>query len=126
MGPSSMVAAVSEDIGRLAERANVMLNVGGDDVGIPFLTKPMLDLWVHALHGSNPFLIVSWPDDEFRFVQTYRGAPGEFSLQYCDGPEADLMGTTVDAPGAVVDLIWDWIHDDRSRLDGLDGWKTVR
>src|SRR5262245_15623788 len=54
--PGSMVAAVIENIGRLSERASVRLNVGGDDVGIPFLTKPMLDLWVHALHGSNPFL----------------------------------------------------------------------
>ena len=101
------------------------LNVGGDDLAIPFVTKSMLDLWVHALHGPNPFLIVARTTDELRFIQTYRNTPGDFLLEYRDGDEADVMSTTVDAPGAVVDLVWDWIHDDRTGLDRLAGWEAV-
>ncbi|WP_238007514.1 hypothetical protein KZZ52_18755 [Dactylosporangium sp. AC04546] len=108
----------------MPERANVTLNVGGDDLGIPFLTRSMLDLWVHALHGSNPFLIVGRTDDDRRFIQTYRNAPAAFTLQYRDGAEADVMSTEVDAPGAVADLIWDWVHDDRTRLDRL-AWENA-
>jgi hypothetical protein len=107
------------------ERAQVTLNVGGDDLRVPFLTKAMLDLWVHALHGGNPFLIVGRPGDDCRFVQTYRNAPADFSLEYRDGEDAPVRSTTVEGPGIVVDLIWDWVRGDRARLDGLGGWETA-
>ena len=87
----------------------VRLNVGGDDLGLPFVTRPMLDLWVHALHGGNPFLIVDRADDPLRFVQTYRNGPGDYTLEYRDGADAEIRSTTIDAPGTVVDLIWEWI-----------------
>lgn len=106
--------------------SNVRLNVGGDDLGIPILTRSMLDLWVHALHGGNPFLIVSRAEDDLRFIQTYRNGPGNFTLEYRDGAEVGNMSTTVDAPGTVVELIWDWIHDDRTRLHRIEGWAAVR
>ncbi|UWZ37070.1 hypothetical protein Drose_01730 [Dactylosporangium roseum] len=110
--------------GQLPDRVNVTLNVGGDDLGLPFLTRSMLDLWVHALHGPNPFLIVGRADDEMRFIQIYRNAPADFTLEYRDGAGTDVMSTTVDAPGTVVSLIWGWIHDDRTRLNRLDGWEA--
>ena len=118
------MTAVIDSSGRLPDRANVGLNVGGDDLGIPFLTRSMLDLWVHALHGLNPFLIVRRTGDERWFIQTYRNAAADFTLQYRDGTEADVMSTEVDAPGAVVDLIWDWVHDDRTQLNRLE-WENA-
>ncbi|WP_433612660.1 FMN-binding protein [Dactylosporangium sp. CA-139114] len=95
---------------RPPDRVNVTLNVGGDDLGVPFLTKAMLDLWVHALHGANPFLIVGRPGDDRRFIQTYRNAPDDYTLEHRDGAEADLVSTVVDAPAKVVELIWGWIR----------------
>jgi hypothetical protein len=88
---------------------NVTLNVGGDELGLPFVTRPMLDLWVHALHGANPFLIAGRAGEEFRFIQTYRNGPGDYTLEHRDGRDADIVSTTIDGPGPVVDLIWEWI-----------------
>ncbi|MFI5906005.1 hypothetical protein [Dactylosporangium sp. NPDC051541] len=92
-------------------RAAVTLDVSGDDLGIPYLTKPMLDLWVHALHGPDPFLVVGRIDDDLQFIQTYRNAPDDFTVEYRAGADADIVSTTVDTPGAVVEAIWDWIQE---------------
>nr|BFE63957.1 hypothetical protein GCM10020063_084830 [Dactylosporangium thailandense] len=92
------------------DRASVTLNVGGDDLGVPFLTKAMLDLWVHALQGPNPFLIVGRPGDACRFIQTYRNAPDDYTIEHRDGIEADIVSTAVDAPAKVVELIWGWVR----------------
>jgi hypothetical protein len=107
------------------ERGAVSLIVGGDDMGVPLLTRPMLDLWVHALHGGNPFLIVGRPGDDCRFVQTYRNGPGDFTLQYRDGADAEVMSAEVRASGVVVDAIWGWIDGDRTALERIDGWEPA-
>ncbi|MEU1985136.1 hypothetical protein [Nocardia sp. NPDC019395] len=88
----------------------------------PYLTETLAGLWVRELGEPSPYLIVE-REPQF-YIQTYRNAGEDFTLEYRDGGPDRHFGTQVSGAAAVADLIWDWTRQERARLDELS-WEQL-
>jgi hypothetical protein len=85
----------------------------------------MVDLWVHAVyapstHDPDPDGLVFYRPDHSGIIATGRQDAEQYALEcYRDGNE--LFYVKVPDAGTAVDLIWDWIRDDWTRLESLIG-----
>ncbi|MFF0531562.1 hypothetical protein ACFYT3_24630 [Nocardia amikacinitolerans] len=80
----------------------------------PYLTKALVDQWIPELAPPNPYLIVERGDHDY--IQTYRGKPGEYTVEYRDGGPERHYGATLADPKAVADLIWSWTTGEKDAL----------
>ncbi len=80
----------------------------------PYLTEALVRQWVPELAAPNPYLIVERADHDY--IQTYRGKPGEYTVEYRDGGPDRHYGATVEDPATVADLIWAWTTGERDAL----------
>lgn len=88
----------------------------------PYLTEELAHRWVAGLADPNPYLIVE--RGEQRYIQTYRDPGGPYTLEYRDGSPDRHYGTTVEDPGQVARIIWDWTTENPDAGAGVS-WTKV-
>ncbi|MGW0250883.1 hypothetical protein ACWDYH_30065 [Nocardia goodfellowii] len=88
-----------------AERVDVEVTHGGAG-DFPYLTKALLEQWVPELSDPNPFLIAERAPEHY--IQTYRAADGEYTVEYRNGSATEHFGLRTSDPAEVCALIWAW------------------
>ncbi|MEV0250029.1 hypothetical protein AB0H76_25765 [Nocardia sp. NPDC050712] len=88
-----------------ADRVEVAVTHGGAGE-FPYLTEALVAQWVPELADPNPFLIAERAPEHY--IQTYRAANGEYTVEYRDGSAASHFGLETADPAEVSDLIWAW------------------
>lgn len=89
----------------------------------PYLTETLIHQWIPDLSDPNPYLIVEREPQVY--IQTFRDAEGDYTLEYRDGSPDRHFGTRLGDADRVAALIWDWTSGDRTRLTALD-WEPIR
>lgn len=85
------------------------------------LTHDHLNYWLGKLHYARggPFMTVARANEP-AFIQTYRNSDTDYSLEVHSGVDgAEYLATTVQDVSEVGQLIWDWLENDRQRLDAV-------
>jgi hypothetical protein len=99
---------------------NLEVNVGARR--FTTLTRDHLRYWLSKLPyvSGGPFMTVSRAG-QVGFIQTYRNDATDYLLEVHPGAEdGQYLQTTVDDLDRLAQLIWDWLEDDRVRLDEID------
>ncbi|MEU2255338.1 hypothetical protein [Nocardia xishanensis] len=100
----------------------VDVDIGGER-SYRSMTKTQVFSWIPKLAelASTPFLIVSRADDRETFIQTYRDAPTNYTLEIHDSAHTDhFFAAAFSDPRLVAQLIWEWANDDWSTLDRVE------
>ncbi|MFC9432601.1 hypothetical protein [Nocardia sp. NPDC057030] len=96
------------------------MNVGGRE--FTTLTHDHLRYWLTKLPyvSGGSFMTVARAGQD-GFIQTYRNHATEYLLEVSTGAEdGTYLETTVDNLDRVAQLIWDWLENDRVRLEAID------
>ncbi|MEV5647403.1 hypothetical protein AB0L57_04040 [Nocardia sp. NPDC052254] len=86
------------------------------------LTRDHLLYWLNKLPyvSGGSFMTVARTGQD-GFIQTYRNNATDYLLEVHPGVEdGQYLQTTLDDLDRVAQLIWDWLQDDRVRLDEID------
>ncbi|MGV9678115.1 hypothetical protein ACWDSJ_22795 [Nocardia sp. NPDC003482] len=86
------------------------------------LTREHLGYWLTKLRfvAGGPFMTVARTGQP-GFIQTYRNDANDYSLEVHTGADdGRYLVTTVGDLDLVAQLIWDWLAEDRTRIDGID------
>ncbi|MFI6165357.1 hypothetical protein ACIBCN_01100 [Nocardia sp. NPDC051052] len=98
---------------------NLDVNVGARQ--FTTLTRDYLNYWLTKLPyvSGGPFMTVARAG-QAGFIQTYRNHATDYLLEVSAGAEdGQYLKATFDDVDRVAQLIWDWLEDDRVRLDEI-------
>ncbi|MFJ4654812.1 hypothetical protein ACIP5Y_26360 [Nocardia sp. NPDC088792] len=99
---------------------NLEVNVGARE--FTTLTRDHLRYWLTKMPYVNggPFMTVARAG-QAGFIQTFRDDATGYELEVHSGAgDGQYLRTRVDSLDRVAQLIWDWLEDERVRLDEID------
>ncbi|MEV0367985.1 hypothetical protein [Nocardia fusca] len=103
---------------------NLRVRVGARE--LTTLTHDHLNYWLSLLRyvRGGPFMTVARADDgRGAFIQVYRDSDTDYALEVHSGAAgAGYLAATLHDVQEVGQLIWDWLENDRQRLDAIP-WK---